>query len=210
VLGAKVEAGDLVDSYATTASTGPNGEQIVLQIDVTGGVKFNGGTMPITTDVQATNGVIHVIDKVMLPPSVVNLALNNDNFSILVSALTRPDLSTDFVSILSGDGPFTIFAPTNQAFINLLDDTPAWSSLDDIPTATLEAVLAYHAVSGANVQSSQLTNGQTITTLGGTMTADLSSTPKLTTSSGQSVNIILTDVQGTNGVIHAVDTVLLP
>jgi uncharacterized surface protein with fasciclin (FAS1) repeats len=210
VLAAKVEAGILSDSYVTTLSTGPNDEQIVLQVDVTGGVKFNGSALPVATDVQATNGVIHVIDKVMLPPNVVNLALNNPNFSTLVSALTRSDLSTDFVSILSGNGPFTIFAPTNQAFQNLLDSNEDWNSLNDIPTSVLEAVLSYHAIAGANVQSSQLSDNQVVSTLGGSITFDLSNGPKIETTSGQSVNIILPDVQGSNGVIHAIDTVLLP
>ena len=146
VLAAEVRAADLTDSYVTTLSTGPNNEQTVLQIDVTGGVKFNGNANPVTTDVEATNGVVHIIDAVMLPPDVVSLALTNDNFSILVAALTRSDLTTDYVSVLSGDGPFTVFAPTNAAFEALLNSNPDWNSLDDIPVATLEAVLNYHVV----------------------------------------------------------------
>ncbi len=210
VLGGEVMAADLSDSYVTTNSLGPNDEPIVLQVDVTGGVKFNGSANPVTTDVDATNGVVHIIDKVMLPPSVVNLALNNPVFSSLVSALTRADLTMDYVSILSGAGPFTVFAPTNDAFQSLLDSNPEWSSLADIPTATLEAVLNYHVVSGANVKAGQLTDNQTITTLGGEITTDLVNGAKIETTSNQSVNIILTDVQGSNGVVHAIDAVLIP
>ena len=210
VLAAEVRAADLTDSYVTTLSTGPNNEQTVLQIDVTGGVKFNGNANPVTTDVEATNGVVHIIDAVMLPPDVVSLALTNDNFSILVAALTRSDLTTDYVSVLSGDGPFTVFAPTNAAFEALLNSNPDWNSLDDIPVATLEAVLNYHVVGSANVQSKQLSDNMEVETLGGMLMVDLTDGAKLETTSSQSVNIILTDVQGTNGVIHAVDTVLLP
>ena len=144
VIAADVKAADLTDSYSTTLANGPNAEQIVLQIDVTGGVKFNGSTSPTTTDIDATNGTIHIIDEVMLPPNVVNIASNNGLFSTLVAALTRSDLTTDYVSILTGDGPFTVFAPTNDAFQALLDSNADWSSLDDIPVATLEAVLNYH------------------------------------------------------------------
>ena len=208
--GATVRAADLTDSYVTTVSTGPNDEQVVLQIDVTGGVKFNGSATPVTTDVEATNGIVHVINEVMLPPSVVNLALNNPNFSILVDALTRSDVTTDYVSILSGDGPFTVFAPTNAAFQALLDSNPDWNALSDIPVETLEAVLNYHVVSGANVQSKELSDGQSVTTLGGSFTIDLGEGAKINTTGGQSVNISLTDVQGANGVIHVVDEVLLP
>jgi uncharacterized surface protein with fasciclin (FAS1) repeats len=210
VLAADIKASDLTDSYVTSLATGPNDEQIVLQIDVTGGVKFNGSANPITTDVETTNGTVHIIDEVMLPPSVVNLALNNPSFSSLVAALTRSDLTTDYVSILSGTGPFTVFAPTNTAFQTLLDSNTDWNSLADIPVETLEAVLNYHVVSGANVQSTQLSDNQQVTSLGGVLTVDLSDGAKIETTSNQSVNIILADAQGMNGVVHVVDQVLIP
>jgi len=181
-----------------------------LQVDVTGGVKFNGSATPTTTDIATTNGTVHIIDEVMLPPSVVSLALNNPAFSTLVAALTRTDLMTDYVSILSGDGPFTVFAPTNDAFQALLDSNDEWSSLDDIPLTTLEAVLNYHVVSGANVQSDELTDNQEVMTLGGMITVDLTEGVKIETTSGQSVGVAIADVQGANGVVHAVGGVLLP
>jgi len=210
VLAADVKAENLTDSYVTSLASGPNDEQIVLQIDVTGGVKLNGSTSPVTVDIATSNGTVHIIDEVMLPPNVVSLALNNPVFSTLVAALTRSDLNTNYVEILSGPGPFTVFAPTNDAFQALLDSNPNWSSLNDIPLATLEAVLNYHVVSGANVQSSQLSDNQEVASLGGTLTVDLSNGAKLETTSNQSVNISLTDVQGANGVVHAVDEVLIP
>ena len=92
-----------------------------------------------------------------------------------------------------------------------MDSDSTWNSLADIPIATLDAVLQYHVVNGANVQSDELTDGQNVTMLGGgTVTVDLSAGAKLTTSSSQSVMISATDVQGTNGVVHVVDAVLLP
>lgn len=210
VIAADVKAADLTDSYATTLATGPNDQQIVLQIDVTGGVKFNGSATPTTTDILTSNGTVHIINEVMLPPSIVNLALNNPAFTSLVAALTRSDLTTDYVSILSGTGPFTVFAPTNAAFQALLDSNPAWNSLNDIPVATLEAVLNYHVVNGANVQSGQLSDNQEVASLGGMLKVDLSNGAKLETTSNQSVNIVLTDAQGSNGVVHVVDQVLIP
>ena len=213
VLGAKVESGDLSDTYVNTLSTGPNDEPLSLQVEVTGGVEFNGDAKPVTVDVQASNGVIHIIDKVMLPPNIVTLALNNAGFSTLVAALTDSRHTTDFVDVLSGTGPFTVFAPTNAAFQALLDSNMAWNTLGDIPIATLDAVLKYHVVSGANVQADQLASG-TVMTLGGNITIDLTTGAQIMTSSMQTVNILVgaatNDVQGTNGVIHAVDSVLLP
>jgi transforming growth factor-beta-induced protein len=210
LIAADVKSTDLTDSYVTTLASGPNMEQISLQIDVTGGVKFNGSANPVNTDIETTNGTVHIIDEVMLPPTVVNLALNNPNFSILVEALTRSDLNTDYVSVLNGDGPFTVFAPTNTAFLNLLDSSDEWNTLADIPVETLAAVLNYHVVSGANVQSDQLSDNQTVSTLGGDFTISLSDGVKVETTSGQSASVVLADVQGSNGVVHVVDTVLLP
>lgn len=210
VISGTVKAADLSNTYVKTQAIGPANRGISLKVNVDGAVTFNGDAMPTVTDVEASNGVVHIIDKVMLPPDVVTLALNNSNFSTLVAALTRADLMTDYVAILTGEGPFTVFAPTNDAFQALLDSNPDWNSLDDIPVSTLEAVLNYHVVSGANVQAAELSDGQEVSTLGGMLTVDLSSGAQLNTSSGQTANIIITDVQGSNGVVHAVDMVLLP
>ncbi|MFT7442678.1 MAG: putative surface protein with fasciclin (FAS1) repeats [Maribacter sp.] len=213
VLETEVKSTDLSDTYVNTLSVGPNEEQLSLQIEVTSGVTFNGNATPIAVDVQASNGIVHVINKVMLPPNVVTLALNNDGFTSLVSALTDTRHSTDFVSILNADGPFTVFAPTNAAFQALLDSNSAWNTLADVPIATLDAVLKYHVVNGLNVQSDQLTNG-VISVIGGSITVDLSNGAQIKTTSNQTVNILVgaatNDVQGTNGIIHAIDTVLLP
>lgn len=215
VVSGNIKSTDLSDTYVNTLATGPNSEPLSLQVEVTGGIEFNGDSSPVSglIDIEASNGVVHVIDKVMMPANVVTLALNNAGFTSLVAALTDSRHTTDFVSILSGDGPFTIFAPTNAAFQALLDSNASWNSLADVPIATLDAVLKYHVVNGANVQADQLTNGD-VTTLGGTITIDLTSGAQIQTSSMQTVNILVgaatNDVQGTNGVIHAVDTVLLP
>ncbi|MFY7671750.1 fasciclin domain-containing protein [Tenacibaculum sp. MEBiC06402] len=215
VVSGNIKSTDLSDTYVNTLATGPNSEALSLQVEVTGGIEFNGDSKPVSglIDIEASNGVVHVIDKVMMPANVVTLALNNAGFTSLVAALTDSRHTTDFVSILSGDGPFTIFAPTNAAFQALLDSNASWNSLADIPIATLDAVLKYHVINGANVQADQLTNGD-VTTLGGTITIDLTSGAQIQTSSMQTVNILVgaatNDVQGTNGVIHAVDTVLLP
>lgn len=209
VLGTEVQSSALSDTYVNTLAMAQN-EALSLQVATTGGVKFDGNAEPIQTDIVADNGIVHVINKVMIPNNIVQFAIDNPNFSTLVAALTDSRHTTNFVEVLNGNGPFTVFAPTNSAFQALLDSNNNWNSLADIPIETLAAVLTYHVVSGANVQSDQLTNDMTITTLGGNLTTDLSNGAKLDTTSGQNVDIILTDVQGTNGVIHAIDEVLLP
>jgi len=211
VVSGRVAAADLNTGYETTLSTGPNGEGVSLQVDITGGVKLANIATPIETDIVRSNGIIHKIDKVMLPPNVVGFALANPNFSTLVAALTDSRHTTDFVGVLSGDGPFTVFAPTNTAFQELLDSNEDWNSLADIDIDLLATVLSYHVVNGANVQSSQLIDDQNINPLtNGNLTIDLSSGVQIETTSGQSVPVIVADVQGTNGVIHGISSVMLP
>jgi len=211
VIAGSVLSTDLTASYVNTLSMGANSEAMSLQIDVSPAVRFNGSASPVTVDIDASNGTIHTIDAVMLPANVVTHAVNGASFTTLVAALTDARHTTDFVTVLSGTGPFTVFAPTNDAFQALLDSDSTWNGLADIPIATLDAVLSYHVVNGANVQSDELTDGQSVTMLSnGTTTVDLSMGAKLTTSSGQSINITATDVQGTNGVVHVIDAVMLP
>jgi uncharacterized surface protein with fasciclin (FAS1) repeats len=174
------------------------------------GVRINKDVKVTTPDLPATNGVVHIVDKVIVPPTVVNNALNNPAFSSLVAALTRADLGVNYVQILSGAGPFTVFAPTNAAFTSLLQELNL-PNLAAIPVATLNAVLQYHVVRDANVRSSQLTNGQSVTTFGGgKFTVNTTGGAKITDARSRVSNIVVVDVQATNGVVHAIDKVILP
>jgi len=133
---------------------------------------------------------------------IVALAQGNPNLSTLVAALTKyPDL----VTTLSGNGTFTVFAPTNAAFSNLLTAI-GQTSLDDIPESVLKNVLQYHVVSSAAVLSTQLTNGDVTTVGGEKVTVNINSGVKLNTT----VNVVTADVRATNGVVHVIDAVLVP
>jgi uncharacterized surface protein with fasciclin (FAS1) repeats len=214
VIGGEFRSTNLVTGYVSTASATKFGSDIYadLYVNIDNGVVLNGSVNVDQADVVVENGVIHVVDQVIALPNVVTFAVSNPNFSILVQALTRTDLTTDFVSVLSGEGPFTVFAPTNAAFQALLNSNPTWNSLNDIPADVLEKVLLYHVTAAGNVRSTDLTDGQVVPTLasGETFTIDLTGpTPRINAGSN-SANIIATDVQSTNGVIHAIDTVILP
>ena len=214
VVGGEVRSTDLTNGYIKTAATeATTMNTLRALVDLTGGVFINGSTEVTEADIDADNGVIHAVNEVIALPTVVNLAIDNSGlFSTLVAALTRADLTADFVGILTGDGPFTVFAPTNDAFQALLDSDPTWTVLADIPVATLEAVLSYHVVAGANVLSSTLTDGQVVGTFGGSdLTINIAGADvSITTSSAGSSNIVATDVQGINGVVHVIDAVLIP
>ncbi len=215
VVGQTILSSTAATGYLTTLSAvdtliHPNAT-LSLYFNTDSGVSFNDGSVTATDfDCEGSNGVIHTIDGVLLPPNIVTFATSDPNFSLLVEALTATGLMTDFVEVLSGPGPFTVFAPTNDAFQALLDSNPDWNAISDIPVATLEEVLLYHVVGDANVRSGDLMDDMEVTTLsGGTFTIDLDEGAVINAGSN-SANIILTDVQGTNGVIHAIDTVILP
>lgn len=210
VVNGEAKSTDLATGYVSTLATfGTNGPALNLYVNTTGGVTLNGTVGVTSADVDASNGVVHVVDKVIALPTVVTVATSNPNFSTLVAALTRPGLSTDFVSVLSGNGPFTVFAPTNAAFSALLTELGA-PNLDAVDNATLEAVLLYHVANG-NVRSTALTEGMSVTSLGGgTFTIGLAGGAKITDAQGHVSNITATDVQSANGVVHVIDKVILP
>ncbi|WP_037358537.1 fasciclin domain-containing protein, partial [Schleiferia thermophila] len=141
--------------------------------------------------------------------NIVQIAQANADFSILVQALTRSDLSVNYAQVLSGEGPFTVFAPNNAAFTALLTELGV-SSLNDIPAPVLEAVLTYHVVAG-RVTSNMLTNGQVVTTLnGGTFTVNTQGGVTITDANERTATVIQADITASNGVIHAIDKVILP
>ena len=203
-----------VSGYANTIATNTDGDNLSLYFNTSSGVKFNGVSKLIKADLSATNGIVHVIDKVIGLPTVVTFTKADPNFSTLVSALTRDDLTSDFASILSTDSttdpaPFTIFAPINEAFSGLLAELGI-TSLLDIDEPTLDAVLKYHVVGGANILASDLTDNLTITTLGGDITANITGGASLSDNTGRVSEIITVNIQANNGVIHAINKVILP
>ncbi len=211
VLPTEETSSKLTSTFYNTLAEYATDEPLTLYVNTSGGVKINGAVDVTAADEEVANGVIHTVNAVIAPANVVTFATADPTFSNLVAALTRTDLTADFVSILSGDGPFTVFAPTNAAFEALLASNADWNTLADIPVATLEAVLKYHVVAGANVRASDIVSGAPVTTFEGSdFSIDLSGSAPVINATNSTATIIATDVQGTNGVVHAIDTVLLP
>ena len=200
VVSGNVMSTDLSNGYVSTLSPGAEDTKASLLVNTDNGVMLNGSSTVTSADIEADNGVIHEIDKVLMPPTVVDMAINNDNFSTLVDAVVKAELT----ETLNGDGPFTVFAPTNTAFEDLLADLGV-SSLDDLSKEDLLPILNYHVVSG-NVLSSDLSSGNVSTIGGKEIAIDVGNT---VTINGKST-VTSTDIQGTNGVIHVIDEVLLP
>lgn len=205
VLGTKKLAADLVAGGATQASayTFANAPAR-LNFDFTSGVKITDAALTtatvVTPNVAASNGVIHAIDKVLVPPGVLNvvqMAQANPIFSSLVTAVTSANLQ----GTLSGAGPFTVFAPTNAAFA---------AAPQNLSAAQLRTVLTYHVL-GSQVLSTQIPFGTPVATLAGqNLVFSAGTPPTVRDTTPVQAKIAPVDVRASNGVIHVVDKVLIP
>ncbi len=206
VLGAEVRAADVPAGRAVTPLAGG-----IFKPEAAGGgltiVDGRNRVARITrTDIGCSNGVIHTLDKVLLPAdkTVVQTAQALPQFSILVQAVVNAGL----VPALSAAGPFTVFAPTDTAFAALLTEleTTAEALLAD--TALLTTVLTYHVLP-ARVLKAEVPVGTAITTLqGGSFSVNAQLV--ITDGAGRTARITATDVLASNGVIHVIDRVILP
>lgn len=223
VLSGKKEAANLSTGYENSLATYGTSTNIFLNMYVSktgASVKLNGESNVLTADVQASNGVIHIVDKVIALPTIVTHAAANPNFSVLVQALTRADQpnfagTNGLLKSTNTPAPFTVFAPLNDAFTNPTTGFLAengFADLASIPQAVLEKTLRYHVITGTNGRASTLVANQSyVTNAGATQTVTFKTTPtRLLDVSGRNCNIVVTDVQCANGVIHVLDKVLLP
>ena len=212
VVGAKVMSSG-IPREATTV----NGNNIYFSL--TGGGNFiNGSTEIVAVDIESGTGVVHVIDNVLLPPAgnIVETAISlsaDGEFTSLIAALQRTanegTPEQNLITVLSSDGPFSVFAPTNAAFQAVLDSNNDWNTLNDIPLETLISVLAYHVVPARaydkDLAGAVDANSELPTANGQNLKFDLKA---LTINSN--VNIVGVNAHATNGVIHVIDAVILP
>ena len=222
VAGVAAFSTDLSDGQVVTTL---QGEDLTIRLD--GGVFIDDATEVnaevVLADVEASNGVVHVIDKVLLPQAIidalnaqtiVDLALDTDDLSLLVGALVQADAG--LVDVLAGDGPFTVFAPTNAAFAAVLDALGSdYNSLEDFDTAEekeiLATILTYHVVAETAAFSTDLTDGQMITTVQGEdVTVTIHDGVFIGDATESTAQVVIADVEADNGVVHVIDKVLLP
>ena len=193
-----VEAAQVTDGMTATMLNGDDATFTVTNESV-----MIGDATVTMADVMASNGIIHVIDKVLMPPAdlvdIPTVAQGTGIHDSLVAAVIQAEL----LSTLQGEGPFTVFAPTDDAFTAAGIDLAALDN--DEGKAALTDILLYHVVSGA-VPSSAVTDG---------MVAAAVNSDDLTFSVGNGVmvndaNVVLADVMASNGIIHVIDKVLIP
>ncbi|MDE0235116.1 MAG: fasciclin domain-containing protein [bacterium] len=211
---------ELVATLNGESVTTVNGADITITIDGDT-VRVNDATV-VATDIQTTNGIIHVIDTVLLPPAqeepeasgteeqpeasgtIVEVAVASGAFPTLIAAVQAAGL----VDTLNSEGPFTVFAPTEEAFATALANLDVTAGELLANTELLTAVLTYHVL--ATEAPSELVatlNGESVTTVNG---ADITITIDGDTVRVNDATVVATDIQTTNGIIHVIDTVLLP
>ena len=218
VIAQEVMAADI----ASGSSTAPTLNGNIFLSKNEAGVFINGNSKVTTADIQASNGVVHVIDRTLLPPSqtIAEIAVgynsaNPAEFTQLVAALARTQgqgANDLLAAVSSGNSNLTVFAPTDAAFQELYTALGV-NGVNDIPLSTLIAVLKHHVVAG-RVFSSDLASGS-VPTLNGNLTADVAAAPPTLTGASGGSNVAdlqtsLLNIHATNGVIHVIDKVLLP
>jgi uncharacterized surface protein with fasciclin (FAS1) repeats len=178
------------------------GQRVDIKVD--GGKVMVDGANVVATDVACSNGVIHVIDTVILPVdgTIVDVAAKNGSFNTLVAAVKAAGL----VETLSGKGPFTVLAPTDAAFAKLPAGTLEML-LKPENKKQLVDILTYHVVPGVAAYSDQVVKMSQVPTVLGTPITVTVTDGKVRLNDS---NVVATDVEASNGVIHVVDTVILP
>ena len=205
VLGSTVVRADVPLGKAITPLSGG-----FFKIENAGGLKVTDGrnrvTNITTTDIQASNGVVHLVDRVLLPADkdIVATASALPDFSILVEAVAAAGL----VGTLQGAGPFTVFAPTNAAFAALLMELGVTKEALLADKALLTTVLTYHVIPARVLKAEVPLNTPIATVQGQTLTVNASLV--ITDQRMRQSGIVAADVFASNGVIHAVDKVILP
>ena len=211
ILLSHVVSGDVKAADVVTLESAETLQGSLLTISVEGDVVRINGAQVVIADIEASNGTIHVIDAVLLPPeaeapaeaeargTIVDIAVADGRFTTLVAAVQAAGL----VEALAGEGPLTVFAPTDDAFAALPEGTVE-ALLEDIPALT--DILLYHVVAG-DVKAADVVTLESAETLqGGSLTI---------TVEGDVVRIngaqvVIVDIEASNGTIHVIDTVLLP
>ena len=173
-----------------------------VEVKIMDGKVYINDAMVTVADVMADNGVVHVIDAILIPPTttVVDIIMNSEDHNTLEAAVIAAELADD----LAGEGPFTVFAPTDDAFAELPEGTV--EALLEDPTGDLAQILLYHVVSGKAL-STDLSDGQMIETLQGKKVEVKIMDGKVYINDAM---VTVADVMADNGVVHVIDAVLIP
>lgn len=203
VVAGKVMAADVVKMDGKSAKT-VQGQEVSIRVE--DGKVYVNDSQVTKTDIVCSNGVVHLIDSVLLPPdkmpSIVEVAVGNEDFSTLVKLVKHAGL----VETLSGEGPFTVFAPNNAA-IAKLDKATVELLLSDEGKEKLGEILKYHVVAGKVMAADVVGLKKAKSVQGGDIAIEVKDGKVYLNGKTQ---VIATDIECGNGVIHVIDSVILP
>lgn len=216
VVAGEVTSSMLTTGYVKTQATNDDGDNLDVFVNIGSQILVNEAAVS-QADVQVDNGVIHVMDDVINFSTVLSLAAQNDDFSNLEAAIAQED-GVNFFGLGDMSATFTVLAPSDEAFDNLIDEDPN-DGIDDINDvlglSNLTDILTYHVVSGTALRADDIVDDDDINPVFNNPNSSFSistasGTPVITDARGRNINIVVTNVTGINGVVHVVDNVLLP
>lgn len=223
ILSTRLEASAIPTAINTAQQTLSGGTLYTSKVTSTSGTSTSisvNGARVVSSNSDASNGVIHVIDRVLLPPAFGNVVatiqgipsiLPTASFTFLQAAIAK--IGTTAVSSLTSTGPITVFAPTDAAFTAAVPTIKTAADVSAMTAQQLTAILSYHIVPG-RIYTPTVTNGTSLTTAQtGTVTLGTSTTSVTVTGKGNgstASNITGPDITATNGVVHIIDRLLLP
>lgn len=217
LLGDAISVAETAEGFVLKDALNTNFEEVNVETDVDINLNVN----LVITDIPAANGVIHIVDRILVPQSVIDTVLSEKENSLtellenemFISAYYL--VSDDFVETLENSEEFTLFIPTNQAFLSLFEEFDGINSLADFDTEKelelLSTILSYHVIRNIKATSSALQEGQQIKTLQGEeLTISLTKGVTVLDKSGKAATVTSADNLVVNGVMHFIDKVLLP
>lgn len=207
-------ASTLSTGYITTLAYGPDGTNLNMYLSADSGISLNGmGTVVNgSADIGATNGVLHVVDGVLMPPTIVDHVNANPNYSLFAQAIELAGLADD-LAVSDPEMavyPFTLLAPTNAAmetFLAQLNGAYGWSSLADVPTDLLGEIIMHHVIAEENLLSTDINGTEPVALDGNSLS--INADGYISDGTYDSAAVVLADIQGVNGVVHGINKVLL-
>ncbi|GGG56511.1 hypothetical protein GCM10011414_27940 [Croceivirga lutea] len=217
LLGDVISVAETAEGFVLKDALNTNYEEANLEIDV----EINLNVNFVVTDIPAANGVIHIVDRVLVPQSVIDTVLSETENSLAELLENEMFIAAyymvrgDFVETFENSEEFTLFIPTNQAFLSLFEELDGIDSLADFDTEEelelLSTILSYHLIRNIKATASVLQDGQQIETLQGEeLTISLTNGVSILDKSGKAATVTSADILVGNGVIHFIDKVLLP
>lgn len=209
----EIRANELATGYLTSSSTfSPNGDHLSMYVSVSDDIRINSSTLITKPEILLDNGVIHTVDAVINLPDILTFLIADPSFDQFVAAMER-DENFGLLEVLQVEvdpAPFTLFAPANDGFVKLLEESEL-ESIDEILSNDLQKLLSYHIAGGVNIRKEDFKTNMIISTLKTGEIRLIQEEDFLIIDERERVSqILITDIQATNGVIHNVEKVLLP